>query len=114
MAGDTIFGKIARGEVPTTFLHQDEHCVAFRDLHPQAPFHALVIPRRPIASLAEASEADAALIGHLMVVARKVAREAGHGAAFRVVTNAGAEAGQSVMHLHLHVLAGRPMGWPPG
>jgi histidine triad (HIT) family protein len=113
-ASDTIFGKILAKEIPATFLHEDDRCIAIRDVHPQAPLHALVIPKRPIASLAEATEEDAALLGHLLVVARRVAEEAGHGKAFRVVANSGAGAGQSVMHLHLHVLGGRPMTWPPG
>ena len=111
---DTLFGKILRGEIPATFLHQDDRCVAIRDIHPAAPLHALVIPRKAIASLAEAVEADASLLGHLLVVARQVAEAAGYGAAFRVVANSGAGAGQSVPHLHFHVLGGRPMTWPPG
>ena len=111
---DTIFSKILRGEIPATFLHQDDRCVAIRDIRPAAPLHALVIPRKAIASLAEAVEADASLLGHLLVVARAVAEAAGYGAAFRVVANSGAGAGQSVPHLHFHVLGGRPLTWPPG
>ena len=111
---DTVFGKILRGEIPATFLHQDDRCVAIRDIRPAAPLHALVIPRKPLTSLAEATEEDAALLGHLLVVARQVAEAAGYGDAFRLVANTGAEAGQSVPHLHFHVLGGRELAWPPG
>jgi len=111
---DTIFHKILRREVPATFLHEDDRCFVIRDVHPQAPFHALVIPKATIESVGAATDADAALLGHLLVVARKVAEQAGCGAAFRVVTNAGAGAGQSVPQLHLHVLGGRSLAWPPG
>lgn len=110
---DTIFGRIARGEVPAELVYEDERALAFRDLNPQAPTHLLVIPRKPLARLGEASEEDAALLGHLLLVAARVAREAGL-ADFRLVLNDGAGAGQSVFHLHLHVLGGRPFRWPPG
>jgi histidine triad (HIT) family protein len=109
MAQDTVFAKILRREVPATFLHEDEDCVAIVDVHPQAPFHALVIPRKPLESLADAAASDQALLGRLLLVARSVAEKAGHGKAFRVVSNAGAGAGQTVPHLHIHVLAGRPL-----
>jgi histidine triad (HIT) family protein len=114
MSSDTIFGRILRNEIPAKRLHEDEHCIAIEDIRPVAPLHALVISKKPIASLAEATPEDAALLGHLLVVARKVAEAAGHGDAFRVVANSGAAVGQSVMHLHFHVLGGRPMSWPPG
>lgn len=110
---DTIFHRIMRREVPATFLHEDDRCVVIRDLHPQAPFHALVIPKATLESVGTATDGDAALLGHLLVVARKVAEQAGCGHAFRVVTNAGAGAGQSVPQLHLHVLGGRTLEWPP-
>jgi histidine triad (HIT) family protein len=110
---DTIFGKIARGEVPAQIVHQDDQALAFRDLNPQAPVHILVIPRKPIARLDEAQPADAALLGHLCLVASRVARDAGL-TDWRLVVNVGAGAGQSVFHLHLHVLGGRPFSWPPG
>ena len=109
MASDTIFGRILRGEIPATLLHQDEFCIVIEDIHPQAPFHALVIPRDPLASLAEASPKHQALLGHCLLVARAVAEKGGCGKAFRIVSNAGAGAGQSVPHLHFHVLGGRPM-----
>ena len=114
MSSDTIFGRILRGEIPSATLHVDEHCIVIRDIHPQAPFHALVIPRKPLVSLATAQPEDQALLGHLLLVARQMAEMAGCGNVFRVVTNAGEGAGQSVAHLHFHVLGGRPMKWPPG
>ena len=110
---DTIFGKIARGEAPATLVYEDDRALAFQDVSPQAPTHLLVIPRKPIARLSEAEEGDEALLGHLMLVARKVAAEAGL-TDFRLVVNDGAGAGQTVFHLHLHVIGGRPLGWPPG
>lgn len=106
---DTIFGKITRGEVPVDFLHEDEHCVVIRDINPQAPTHVLIIPRKPIPRLIDAEPADGALLGHVMLVAGKVARQLGVGDGFRLVVNNGAEGGQTVFHLHLHVLAGRSM-----
>jgi len=111
---DTIFGKIARGEVPTKFIHEDSDCVAFHDLNPQAPIHFLVIPRKPIAQLRTATEEDEKLLGHLMTVASKVALKLGMDPGFRVVINDGKQGCQSVYHLHLHVLGGRQLTWPPG
>lgn len=110
---DTIFGRMARGEIPTDFLYEDDRAVAFRDIAPQAPTHILVIPRQPIAKLSEAQDADADLLGHLLTVARKVAAQEGL-EDFRLVVNNGAGAGQTVFHLHVHVLGGRAFGWPPG
>ena len=116
MAGDNcIFCKVAAGEIPAAKIYEDERAVAFRDINPQAPTHALVIPRAHVASLNEAGEADGALLGHLLLVAARVARDAGHAAGgYRTVINTGPGAGQSVFHVHAHVLAGRPMAWPPG
>jgi histidine triad (HIT) family protein len=111
---DCVFCKIAGGDIPVAPLHSDDEALAFADLNPQAPFHALVIPRRHIASIAEGSDDDSRLLGRLLLVAAKVAREQGLGAGYRVVTNVGPDGGQSVNHLHLHVLGGRRMGWPPG
>jgi len=110
---DTIFGKIARGEAPADRVYEDDRAVAFRDVNPQAPTHILVIPRKPIPRLSEAEPGDEELLGHLLRVATRVARDAGL-EDWRVVVNDGAGAGQSVFHLHLHVLGGRPLGWPPG
>lgn len=110
----TLFEKIIDREIPATFVHEDEQCVVIRDINPTAPFHVLVIPRQPMARLCDAVPADQALLGHLLLVANKVAADAGHGEAYRVAVNNGAGAGQSVFHLHLHVIAGRPLKWPPG
>ncbi|GGY51648.1 histidine triad nucleotide-binding protein [Bacterioplanes sanyensis] len=114
MSEDTIFGKILRGELPADIVYEDEQCIAFRDLYPAAPTHILVIPRKPIPRLCDATADDAALLGHLMLAANKVAEQEGLGDRFRLVVNNGAEAGQSVFHLHLHVIGGRSLQWPPG
>ena len=109
----TIFGQIARGELAADIVYEDDRALAFRDVNPQAPTHLLVIPRKPIEKLSAAEEGDEALLGHLLLVASKVAAGAGLEDR-RLVVNNGARAGQSVFHLHLHVLGGRGMGWPPG
>ena len=114
MAEETIFAQIIRKEIPADIVYEDDRALAFRDSNPQAPVHVLVIPKEPIVSVAEATEAQAGVLGHLLLVAQKVARDEGVGDAFRVVANSGAGAGQSVFHLHLHVLGGRPLSWPPG
>jgi len=112
---DCIFCKIAGKEIPATIVYEDDLCVAFEDLNPQAPVHVLVIPKRHIASLAEADEADAELLGHLCLVCDQVAAAKGiKQDGYRVVANKGEKAGQSVFHLHFHVLGGRRMNWPPG
>ena len=110
---DTIFGRILRGEIPCDQVYADDLCLAFREVAPQAPVHVLVIPRQPIARLDEAEPEQAALLGHLLLVAARVAREQGL-SGFRTVIYSGAEAGQTVFHLHVHVLGGRPLAWPPG
>jgi histidine triad (HIT) family protein len=110
---DTIFGRILRGEIPCDQVYADDLCLAFRDVTPQAPVHVLVIPREPIARLDAAGEEQAALLGHLLLVAARVARQEGL-QGFRTVINSGSEAGQTVFHLHVHVLGGRPLAWPPG
>lgn len=110
---DTLFGQIARGEIPTDFVYEDDRALVFRDISPQAPTHLLVIPRKPIPRLSASADEDAELLGHLLGVARKVAQQEGL-EDFRVVVNDGAGAGQTVFHLHIHVLGGRPLGWPPG
>jgi histidine triad (HIT) family protein len=104
---DTIFGKIARGEIPTEFVYEDEHCVAINDLHPQAPTHVLVIPRKGIPKLSDAQAEDQALLGHLMLAVGKITEQLGVSDAFRLVVNNGEGGGQTVFHLHLHILAGR-------
>ena len=112
-ASDTIFGRILRGEIPCDAVYSDGQCLAFRDVTPQAPVHVLVIPRKPLPTLAEARLEDQELLGHLLLVAGQVARQEGL-TSWRTVINSGAEAGQTVFHLHVHVIGGRPMGWPPG
>ena len=104
---DTIFGKIIRGEIPSEFLYEDEHCIAINDINPQAPVHVLVIPKHGFPRLVDAKESDQALLGHLMLVAGKVAEQLGVGDAFRLIVNNGADAGQTIFHLHLHIIAGR-------
>ena len=112
---DTIFGKIARGEIPADLIYGDDEVIAFRDLSPQAPTHVLVIPRKPIPTLNDAGADDALLIGKLFLAAARVAKDLGIAdAGYRTVINCNAGAGQTVFHLHVHVLGGRPMGWPPG
>jgi histidine triad (HIT) family protein len=110
----TIFKRIIDKEVPAKILYEDELCLAFHDIGPQAPTHVLVIPKKEIASLAAASESDAALLGHLLVVVRKLAEQLQLSGGYRVVINCGPDGGQSVDHLHLHLLGGRPLKWPPG
>lgn len=112
--GPTIFDKILDGTIPASFIHEDDKCVAFKDVNPQAPVHFLVIPRKRIAMLEEADDDDGAILGHLMLTARKVAKEQGLAKGYRVVINNGVEGAQSVYHLHIHVLGGRQMSWPPG
>ena len=114
MSSPCVFCRIAAEEIPSAIVYEDADVVAFRDLNPQAPTHVLVVPRRHVGSLDDVVEADASLLGTLMLAAQKVAAAAGLATGYRVVTNCGADAGQSVSHLHLHVLGGRPMAWPPG
>lgn len=111
---DCIFCRIANGEIPARIELETDDLVAFHDLAPQAPWHLLVVPKRHLASLGAAQESDAPLLGRLLTAARELAHAAGHGDAFRLVANCGESAGQSVFHLHFHLLAGRRFGWPPG
>lgn len=113
MADDTIFGKILKGDIPCDEVYSDDRCLAFRDIAPQAPVHVLVIPRQPIESLRSATSGDEELLGHLLLVAARVARQEGL-EDFRTVINSGAAAGQTVFHLHVHVIGGRSLDWPPG
>ncbi len=112
---DCLFCRIIDRKVPAKFVHEDEQAVAIQDIHPQAPVHLLVIPRKHLATLQEACAEDAALLGHLLQVAAQLARERGlESRGYRTVINNGPGAGQSVFHLHVHVLGGRPLHWPPG
>ena len=110
----TLFSKIIDREIAADIVYEDEHCLAFRDINPQAPTHVLLIPKKEIARLADATAEDQTMLGHLLLAAGKVARQLGVDEAFRLVVNNGADAGQSVFHLHLHLLAGRRLKWPPG
>lgn len=112
---DCLFCKIRDGQIPATIIYRDEDVLAFKDVNPRAPFHILVVPLKHIASLTTAAADDAELLGKIMLAGTHQAREAGYGdKGFRVVMNAGPDAGQTVFHIHLHVLAGRALGWPPG
>lgn len=112
---DNIFLKIARGEASADIVYEDEQCVAFRDLHPQAPTHILIIPRVPMESLNDASQSDEQVLGHLLRMASKIANKVGIAeSGYRTVINTGADAGQSVFQLHVHLLGGRGLAWPPG
>ena len=113
MTNETIFSQIIKGTIPCNEVYKDDLCVAFRDVQPQAPTHILVIPKEPISSLIEASPKDTQLLGHLLLVAAKVAKNEGL-KDWRTVINTGAAAGQTIFHLHLHVIGGRSLSWPPG
>ncbi|MCG8584646.1 MAG: histidine triad nucleotide-binding protein [Pirellulales bacterium] len=114
MSEPTIFKKIIDREIPAKIAYEDDLCLAFHDVSPQAPTHVLVIPKKEIASTADIAAEDAELLGHMWQVIPKLAAELGLDAGYRVVVNCGAEGGQSVDHLHFHILGGRPMAWPPG
>jgi histidine triad (HIT) family protein len=111
----SIFSKVIAREIPAEILYEDDLCLAFRDIHPQAPTHFLVIPKKEIPRLAAAGTEDQALLGHLLLTAGTLAKKQGVAdSGFRIVINNGPDGGETVPHLHVHVLAGRPMGWPPG
>lgn len=111
---ETVFAKIVAGTIPARVVHDDDLCMAFHDVSPQAPVHVLVIPKKPIENVAALGAGDEALAGHLVLVAADVARRLGITDGYRLVFNCGRDGGQSVDHLHLHLLAGRRLGWPPG
>ncbi len=110
----TVFQKIIDREIPAKIAYEDDLCLAFHDVKPQAPVHVLVIPKKPVASVADLSPEDEQLAGHLLVVIKKLADELGLSDGYRVVANCGPDAGQTVDHLHLHLIGGRPLDWPPG
>ena len=112
-SGDTIFGKIIRREIPADIVFETETVLAFRDIQPQAPTHILIIPKRALKNVAAAQPEDAVLLGELLLAAREIAKQQGL-EQYRIVTNNGEDAGQSVFHLHLHLLGGRRFSWPPG
>lgn len=111
---DCIFCRIASGEIPSTRVYEDEICVAFKDLEPQAPFHILIIPREHIASAAEITPENSAIVAHIFEVAAKLASDNGLDSGWRIVSNVGKDGGQTVMHMHFHLLGVRSMAWPPG
>jgi histidine triad (HIT) family protein len=111
---ETIFSKIIRKEIPADIVYEDDLALAFRDAHPQAPVHILIIPKQPIVSIAAATAADADLLGHLLLTVQRVATQEGLVAGYRIVINTGEDGGQTVFHLHLHLLGKRAMAWPPG
>ncbi|MBW2471005.1 MAG: histidine triad nucleotide-binding protein [Deltaproteobacteria bacterium] len=110
----TIFTKIINKEIPADIVYEDDLCLAFRDINPQAPVHILIIPKKPLSILNDAEIEDQELLGHLMLAAIKIADKEGVADAFRLVLNNGAGAGQEIFHMHFHLLAGRPFSWPPG
>ena len=114
MMPNNLFLKILNKEISAKIAHEDEHCLAFHDIHPQAPVHILIIPRKVIRTHADIVPEDAPLLGHIHLVAMKLAKELGLDAGYRLVLNCDERAGQSVPHLHLHLLGGRDMAWPPG
>ena len=109
----TLFEKIINREIPADIVYEDELSLAFKDINPQAPIHILIIPKKPIEKLSDANIEDQALLGHLMLVAGKIAEQLNLDNTFRIIINNGAGAGQSVFHLHLHLISGRPLSWPP-
>jgi histidine triad (HIT) family protein len=111
---DTIFGKIVNGEIPADIVYEDDWCMAFKDVNPQAPMHVLLIPKKPVPRLMDAQMDDQQMLGHMMLKAPEVAAQQGYGDAFRLVINNGEQVGQTVFHLHIHILGGRPFSWPPG
>jgi histidine triad (HIT) family protein len=111
---ETIFSKIIRREIPADIVYEDDLALAFKDITPQAPVHILVIPKKPIPQLSAAESEDHALMGHLLLTAKRVAEQAGLENGYRLVINNGTDGGQTVSHLHLHILGGRHMQWPPG
>ncbi|NLF70991.1 MAG: histidine triad nucleotide-binding protein [Candidatus Anammoximicrobium sp.] len=114
MADKTIFKRIIDGDIPADIVYEDEFCLAFRDVSPQAPTHVLLIPKQEIPSIGDLQASDQALAGHLLLVASQLAQQLDLKNGYRLVINCGPDAGQAVNHLHIHILGGRPLGWPPG
>lgn len=111
---DTIFNKIINREIPADIVYEDDQCLAFRDINAQAPVHILLVPKKSLGMLTESTGDEQSLLGHLLLTASKIAKDEGYGDAFRLVINNGEKAGQTVFHLHIHILAGRNFSWPPG
>jgi histidine triad (HIT) family protein len=111
---ETLFTKIINREIPADIVYEDELCLAFKDINPQAPIHILLVPKKVIDRIANAAKSDQELLGHMLLTAGIIANQQGIGNAFRLVVNNGADAGQTVFHLHMHILGGRDFTWPPG
>ncbi len=111
---DTIFGKIIRKEIPADIVYEDDLALAFKDINPQAPTHILVIPKKTISGMDDVTDEDRDLLGHLLLTVKKIAAQAGLSNGYRIVINNGNDGGQTVYHLHLHILGDRPLKWPPG
>ena len=111
---DTLFTKIVNRQIPADIVYEDELCLAFRDVNPQAPVHLLLIPKKPLDMLSNAGAEDQALLGHMLLVVGQITRELKIDGAFRLVVNNGKEGGQAVFHVHMHIMAGRKFRWPPG
>ncbi len=114
MSGKNVFQKIIDREIPAEIVYEDDKCIAFKDIHPAAPVHVLVVPKQLIPTLNDVTSEDEATLGHLFIAAKAVAEKLGLAGGYRVVINCGPDAGQEVMHVHLHLLGGRKFGWPPG
>lgn len=114
MTAKTVFQRIIDREIPADIVYEDEHCIAFKDIHPAAPVHVLVVPKQVIPTVNDVTAADEAVMGHLFTAAKLVAEKMGLSGGYRIVVNCGPDAGQEVMHVHMHVLGGRKFGWPPG
>lgn len=111
---NSLFSKIINREIPADIVYEDDLCLAFRDINPQAPVHILIVPKVEIPKLADANEKNKDLLGHLLLTATKIIKDEGYGDSYRLVINNGEQAGQTVFHLHIHILAGRDFSWPPG
>jgi len=111
---ESLFAKIINREIPADIVYEDDLCLAFKDVNPQAPLHILVIPKKQIEKISDAGEDEQDLLGHLFLKAGEIARNNGYGEAYRLIINNGEDAGQTVFHLHIHILAGRNFAWPPG
>ena len=111
---DTLFAKIINRQIPADIVYEDEQCLAFRDVNPQAPVHILLVPKKPLDMLSNATAEDQALLGHMLLVVGKITRDLKVDGAFRLVINNGKEGGQAVFHVHMHIMAGRKFRWPPG
>jgi len=111
---ESLFAKIINREIPADIVYEDDLCLAFKDVNPQAPLHILIIPKKQIEKISDAGEDEQDLLGHLFLKAGEIARNNGYGEAYRLIINNGEDAGQTVFHLHIHILAGRNFAWPPG